>query len=285
MRKVEKQTAEIWVLAVALLAALAISRGVLRLERSRLPQMAGDHALALLLGDARQQLSQALFDKVDEYFHGGSRTVACERGMWQDDHEHGHGHDHGHDCGSDLCGPRLGLFVDPWTWLNRRIHVQEHRHMGRHEAAELLPWVWAASRVSPGNIQAFLAGSYVLARMVERPHEAARLLEEGIRENPQTPELDCALGELLLTRLRDPAGAEVWFRSALEKCRARGEQADEATREVWLRALFYLGHLARQRGDLDAVRALRQEAATLHAEHVVVRDLGKLLQSEEAAPD
>ena len=37
--------------------------------------------------------------------------------------------------------------------------------MENESAVELLPWVWASCRASPQNIEAVIAGSYVLSRM------------------------------------------------------------------------------------------------------------------------
>jgi hypothetical protein len=273
-------------------AALAAARRqwLLGLRKELRPQIPSDSILTLVLGDARMQLSQILFDKVEEYFHGGVRCVACEHGLGQTsghrDHEERHegGHAEGgrEACASEAAaaGGRAAAF-DPWSWLNERVHVQVHRHMENESAVELLPWVWASCRASPQNIEAVIAGSYVLSRMAGRPEEALQLLEEGIRANPECAELDFTCGELLLNRMGSPARAEPFFRAALRKNAPAEGEAGAAARAQRMKILFYLGYLAKQRGDLSQLRAAVREADALDARHVCAHDLHKLLEAAE----
>jgi len=266
-------------LAAGVILTLALGRAIPRFGAERLPQIPGEDVLALVLGDARQQLSHLLFDKVEEYFHGGVRDVACPMGAM------GGSQDHDHEAApAKACAAAepAGLAADPWAWLNARVHMQEHRHLEDEQAAELLPWVWAACRVSPKNIQAYQAGSYVLARMVNRPEEGVRLLEEGVRKNPACAELDYSVGEMLLNRMRDPAGAEPWFQSALAKVRAASGRAGDEAQSLEVRTLFYLGYLAKRRGDLERLREVAREAASLDPEHVCTKDLRALVRAAES---
>ncbi len=272
-----RQSAEGWILAAGVFVSVALGHTLVRLGPERLPQMPGENVLALVLGDARQQLSLALLDKVEEYFHGGVRNVVCDHGLGSAEG----GREQGHDSERAKAAAGVGGF-DPWSWLNARIHVQEDRHIEDRHAVELLPWVWAACRASPKNTEAFLTGSYVLARLAGRAEEGASLLRQGIANNPACAELDFSLGELYLGRLRDAARAEPCFLSALEKCApAEGEAGDEA-RRLKIRALFYLGYLAKGRGDLERLRAYVREAEATDPEFVSTKDLRALLRSAEA---
>jgi tetratricopeptide (TPR) repeat protein len=277
-----QQRADAVVLAACAAAALGLGAALSRLEAGRLPQAGGENVIALVLGDARQHLSEALYDKVEEYFHGGVQGVACEHGLAHGGseeacEEHGH-HEHGEH--ESTPAQAAGGF-DPWRRLNARLHVQEHRHMENDQAADLLPWVWASCRASPKNAQAFVSGSYILARMLNRPEEGAELLRQGIAHNPECAELDFSLGELYMGRLRDPASAEPYFRSALAKCKpAEGEAGAEA-RELKVRTLFYLGFMAKSRGDLDGLRACVREAEAADPEYVSTKDLRALLRAAE----
>lgn len=260
------------------LLAVTLGRGVPLLFSQGSPQVPGKDVLHLVLGDARQELSAAMLEKAEAYFHGGLRDVDCDDGLASGDargheaHEHeAHGHEHAGKPGS-AARPN-----DPWAWIDRHVHAQEHRHLAGDQTVELLPWIWAACRAAPQNTQAFQTGSYVLAKMARRPEEGLRLLEEGVRSNPKDAGLSFSLGELWLNTMKDAAQAEPCFVSALEKCRQAEGPAGEEARGLKVRTLFYLGYLAKRRGDLARARACLAEAETVCPGDVSVRDLRKLL--------
>lgn len=275
-----REKLHICICVLCALLAVTLGRGVPFLFSDGMPQAPGEDVLHLILGDARQELSAAMLEKAEEYFHGGLRDVDCEYGLEScEGHDHeAHDHEaHGHEGHAGEAGSAAKA-RDPWAWVNRRIHAQEHRHLEGNQSVELLPWIWAACRAAPQNVQAFQTGSYVLAKMAGRPEEGVRLLEEGVRANPNDAALSFSLGELLLNTLKDAARAEPCFVSAFEKCRpADGPGGDDA-RLLKVRTLFYLGYLAKRRGDLARVRACLTEAEAVSPGHASVRGLRKLLE-------
>jgi len=253
----------------------------------RLPQAAGEDIMAMLLGDARQVLSAAMLTKADDYFHGGAQHSDCTHGLAGPQggahaHDHGHPESHADEHPPDGNAPDAPASRDPWAWLNARVHVQAHRHTEGEDARELLPWLWAACRTSPSNIQAFESSAYVLERMLKRPLEALALLEEGTRLNPSNAAIEVSLGELALHSLKDPVRAEQAFEAARTKCRPAPGEAGEDDRFLLGRILFYLGYLARQRGDLDRAGACLTEAEAQVPDHVGTRNLRKLLRAPRA---
>jgi len=275
-------------LLVAAGAFLAIAGGQLlpRLFPGRMPQVPGENVVAILLGDARQEFSNVLLEKADEYFHGGAQHVDCGH-EWSgtpgdtqkccSEDEHAHEHDHHADSGHAHADRSL----DVWTRLNRRIHVQEHRHTEGEDARELLPWLWAACRMSPQNVQAYENSAYVLDRMLKRPHDALALLEEGVRLNPTSAALEFSVGELALHSLKDSARAEQAFAAARSKCRPAPGEAGENDRFLLGRILFYLGYLAHQRGDHDRAAGFWAEAEEKVPDQVSTRDLRNLLDRQQ----
>jgi hypothetical protein len=265
---------------VCLVAALG--QAISACLAGKLPQAPGEDVLSLVLGDARMELSNALEAKADEYFHGGVRHLDCALGSSAEAHDHEneeHGHEneeHGHEDAHSSAAAGTGL--DPWRWIDARVHVQAHQHLKGGQAVEMLPWFWAASRMSPKNAQACESGAYVLAYMLDKPAEAARLLEEGIRKNPAAPELDFMLAQIVGNKLHDAVRAEAQFAVVREKCLAVQSTAERADQLLLLRlrSLFYLGYFARQRGDTGRLRACLEEAEALEPEHQVVRDLRAL---------
>lgn len=265
-------------------AAVLLGRLIPGAFEHNMPQVRGDDVLAQVLGETRLAVSQMLLEKADEYFHGGVRQVDCEHGLTagagaQDGHDHDHDHDQD-EVGHDAHGR-----FDPWRMINRRVHVQAHRHMQGAEAAELLPWLWAASRMSDENLQAFESSVYVLNSMLGNPGAALELLEQGVAKNPGSAELEFSLGELHLRAFKDGVKAEKAFRAALEKNARVRDAEDEDARLLRLRTLFYLGYLSKLKGDMEGVRHCLREAEALSPQHVCTRDLRKLLENDVKKKD
>lgn len=152
------------------------------------------------------------------------------------------------------------------------------------EAKELLPWLWAANRVSVDNLQAFQSSVYVLTSMLGNPQAALELLEQGIARNPGSAELEFEMGEMRLRVFKDAGKAEAAYRAALEKNpRARVEK-DENARLLRLRTLFYLGYLSKLKGDTETLRRCLREAEEWSPQHVCTRDLRKLLEHSASPP-
>jgi len=289
------QRLQLWLLLVGAGVAVALGHAIPVCFEGRLPQTPGEDVLSLILGDARLELSRALGEKAEEYFHGGVRNVNCTihsdagghgheghdaeaRGITEGEPHatHQHGEERGHISGHAPAG---GL----WQWINASVHEQAHRHLEGMQMVEVLPWFWAACRLSAKNSQAYESSAYVLAYELGKPEEAARLLEDGIRKDPAKPELDFFLGEICFSKLRDMMHAETCFVSAREKClvvQRDAARAEELLR-LRLRAVFYLGYLAKQRGDIDRVRLCLAEAESLAPRHNIVRDLRVLLEKTE----
>ena len=259
----------------------------------RMPQSSEEDVLALVLGEARLEISRSLEEKADMYFHGGVRHLDCEEGlaakgrgvsasapaangMVAAEADHDEHDDHEHDA-----HPAAATGFKGWQWIDQRVHEQTHRHLKGDRIVEVLPWFWAACRVSPKNVASFENGAYVLAYELNKPEEGVRLLEEGVRNNPTVPELDFLLGQILFKLSHDAARAEPWFVSARAKCVPVQNNADRAEEVMLLRlrAVFYLGYLAKQRGDLERVRACLDEAESLAPDHTVTHDLKVLLES------
>ncbi len=269
------QNPRTWLLVASVSLAVALGQMIPARFGNGLPQVPGENVLALVLGDARQVLSGALMEKAEEYFHGGLRNVECGRGLGGAEEAHEHGA-HSHE--GSAPPQRAARPFDVWDWVNRQVHEQVDRHLAHDQAIELLPWIWAACRASPQNLEAFQVGAYVLSSMLGKPEEGVRLLEESIKKNPACAELDFSLGELLFNSLHDAKRAEPWFLSARAKCRPADDPAGKEARVLKVRALFYLGYLAKQRGEMDRVRAYAKEAEELYPEHVSTRDLRKMLK-------
>ncbi len=253
----------------ALLTAV-ILQTLLTFSDCELPQREGDSMLTLVSQDTRMVLSAEMMKKADEYFHGGVKVHNCDLNDHAHDHDHDHEHDHekdhkhahahNHSHDSEQSRPEVGR--DPFRWINRHIHVQEHRHLQAARSVELLPWVYAATKTSPHNIMAYESGSYILSDMLNNPRLAVEYLKDGIAHNPASVQLEMSLGELYYNKIKDAGQALTHFQSALNKS-LQIDEPDEDDLFMRLRIFFYLGNNAWQNGDAIRLRSFYQKAFEL----------------------
>jgi hypothetical protein len=84
-----------------------------------------------------------------------------------------------------------------------------------------------------------------------------------------------------LNKVHDAARAEPWFLSARAKCWPALGPAGDAARVLKVKTLFYLGYLAKQRGDVDRVATYTKEAEELLPENVCTKNLQALLKDRK----
>ncbi len=263
-----------WLPVIPLLLAAGLARRLPVHFAGGLPQAPGADVLHLVLGDARRELGKALLEQADGYFHGGVRHAECRELAADDAHADDAHHEHEREPRDAVAG-----FPRAWTWLNQRIHAQEHTHIGDAEFDELLPWVWAACRAAPDNIQAYLVGDYVLLRHTGGAAAGIRLLREGLAANPGNPELAFALGEREYHQNQAPGEAMFWFEFVRTNLPPERVEQDVDARILALRALHYLGKIAAERQDTPRVQACLREAEAIDRNHQVAGALRRLLDA------
>ena len=243
-----------------------------------LPQVAGEDVLSVIFSDAREVVSRALIVKADSYFHGGM-TLECEEDPLESQD--------GAKREEPIKRASLGAH-DPWAWINAHVDVRVHRHIEGKKAEEIIPWVWAACRTAPHNIQAYTMGWYVLAKMSKMPQEGLDVLVEGIKNNPDNIELEFTRGQSLFSDFHDKAGAAAAFQVAREKAirNAKGDLStlsdDDAT--LFSRTLFYLGVFARERADIQALRQCLAESEAAAPHYVCTQQLRDMLTEAIGKP-
>jgi len=222
--------------------------------------------LDIIAGDTRALIGNALIEKAETYFHGGMSDHGDCTAITGDEH---------HDHDNPVTLKKTSAFrLDPWKYLNSKLHAEAHIHLALASAEELLPWYWAACEASPHNILAFESTAYALTSMLQQPHEALRLIEKGITNNPNSVRLEVTRGEILMKHLKDFTAAEKSFQAAHEKSVREKAPPDDLLKAE---ALFYLGYLAKKRNDQDALhrwQAIAKE--TMSPDLLSIRDLLKI---------
>ncbi|MDA3924308.1 MAG: hypothetical protein PF904_06405 [Kiritimatiellae bacterium] len=237
-----------------------------------LPQKKGNSLMSLISDDTRNVISSSMMDKVESYFHGGVKVDNCslddaiEHVMHDGEESHGEENEQAHH------EVALTLF-NPVLWVNSKIHAQEHHHLVPKRSVELLPWIVAASRASPHNIQSYQIGSYILNRMVGKSQIAIDFLQEGIKNNPASFELEVSLAEIFFNTRKDKERARESFEIALVKCQALGRELSDDEVFVEMKIYFYLGLIAKERGDTNRLRTIFQMALKANPNNTVTYSL------------
>ncbi|MFO1487729.1 MAG: tetratricopeptide repeat protein [Verrucomicrobiota bacterium] len=181
-------------------------------RQSSAPQ-SGD-MLALLLGNTRKMFAQQMFAKADAYFHRGNYPSIFdqvqhheENHMAEARHEDGHDDHADHDEHED--GPPA---AEDWLEeFGRHFYPTTHVHLSEGEEREMLPWLRIAAQLDPQNIETYAVAAYWLREKLHRVDEAERVLRDGLRANPNSPELLYELGRLFFENREDYSKARnVW---------------------------------------------------------------------------
>ena len=283
------------ILPLALLAA-AVSAGVglARLDAADLPRGAsGASALSVAFGDARKVISQGMLHKADVYFHGG--LDSSERGAHRCSGHHAHhegdhcehceteAHEHGE---GEACEPvEEGFWSDPFGNLRDAVSAPRvDRHLDNDKAVELVPFIWAAAKADPHNIEAWEIGHFVIGTEMRREDLAWKLLEDGLAENPESASILEMMGQDVYKRGEgDVEAAKGYFTRAREAGlaeQARG--ALNAQDELgFLYALNYLVAIAAKDGDVEEMKRLADDARVLGRESFVTANVRERLSKIE----
>ena len=244
-----------------------------------MPQKSDSDPLAILFGDTRMLIGRRMIGKADEYFHGGVTDIDCSYGHGH--HHHGHDDDGDHDHGEEEHDEAAPVRA-PWSFVTRAIRLPSiERHLEGESTREILPWLWAALRVDSGNVNAYANAAYVLDALYGDKDKSLAVLEEGLKTNPGSAELEFQKGELLLSGFKASAKAETAFRAALAKAPddkhlVNREDIDAPLLEI--RALAYLGILASERGDIKALRHCYEMARAINPNHNTTKSLHDLVE-------
>lgn len=265
-----------------------------------MPQKSDADPLAILFGDVRMLIGRRMIAKADEYFHGGVTEIDCSldnphHAHHHDEaHEHHHdeAHEHHHDEAHEHHGDEEAEETDnappiraPWAFVTRAIRLPSiERHLEGESSREILPWLWAALRVDSENVNAYANAAYVLDSLYGDREKSLAVLEEGIRNNPGSAELEFERGELLLRSFKAPEKAEAAFRAVLVKAprdRHLENRENIDAPLLTLRALSYLGKLASDRGDVKELRRDYDLARAINPVHSATAILGKLIDQQK----
>jgi tetratricopeptide (TPR) repeat protein len=218
--------------------------------------------LALLLGSGRKMFANEFFAKADAYFHRGSHPSIfdlnagrAENHMTEEAAHHEHADGEVRHDDHDENPP-------PHDWIERfgrRFFPTAHAHLREGAEREMLPWLRISAGLDPHRVETYAVTAYWLCDRLGKADEAEQFLREGLRANPNNPELLYELGRICFRYRKDFSRAHNIWLAALRRWHEVEEpkaQPDKLLLEEILGGLF---QIEAQKGRFDqAVEYLDQ---------------------------
>jgi len=166
------------------------------------------------LGEGRSILSNLSILQADRYFHGGIGHI-------HEDHPGGlaitgGSREAGHICEEEEAEeghPEPGRF-NILLRISEKTEITEHTHLSGNQVKEIIPWIYYSAKIDPHNILAYTLGGYWLADRLDKVDEAIAFVKEGLKNNPDSWELNAELGRLYFKHLKNyKAAARVLTRA------------------------------------------------------------------------
>ena len=165
-----------------------------------------DNSLQRIFGGAAEAIGDTLFLKADSYFHGGVVEKFKEEGE---------------SLRTESASPEENAkeeVAPDWIAdINHRVTSHTHRHLNGEELREILPFFALSTALDPHNVEAILTAAFWLDKSFSKTGEAIQVLEKGVRDNPDSWELESELAHLYLVRKKDAAPSERHYLEAIRK--------------------------------------------------------------------
>lgn len=269
-------------LGLAFAFAMATGGKLLAWQHAQRPDSGS--VLLRLLGESRRAFAFHFFLKADAYFHQGyypsifdapttERTHLEETARTDANaarHEHAETHVRARDWLEDF---------------GNHFYPSTHRHIERlGEEREILPWLRLAAELDPHRVETYTTAAYWLRERLNRLPDAEAFLRDGLRANPNSPEILFELGRLYADNNRDVARA----RAVLELAGARWLQQEAGKPEpdlpTYARILGLLGDLEERAGNLAAAIAHFTRLKTISPAPAAIQKRLDDLQARLAKP-
>jgi tetratricopeptide (TPR) repeat protein len=217
----------LWLLLIALLVfcfglAANLQPRFQSLENSR---RQSNNFFSLLLGDSSRIFANSFFVKADAYYHSGYYpTIFDNNSAFRTAHiaeDTGAVASHNQGEEGDFLGPTRD-WIDAF---GRHFIPNRHTHLDEggptddlstsSEVREILPWLKLSAELDHENIKTYVVTAYWLRTKLNKVPEAEQVLREGLRHNPNDPQLLFELGRIDDENYHDPARARNIWEAAL----------------------------------------------------------------------
>lgn len=236
-----------------------------------------------LLGQFRTNLGAYLWLKTVDYLHGGITYrpfTAAEQaeGMREDSHSMSGFAEH--QCGGPTTIPSKDI---DWRGIlgDLERHLKPYRPgPARHgDPQDLIPWYRIQTIINPLDINAYVTCAFFLADFAKKPEKARGFLEEGIKNNPGSPVLHEALGQLFFEKWENYDKAI----SSLQKAIALGKempQRDRMQEKALGDAYLFLARAYREKGELQVAHRIAEEGVAQCPDNALIRVICRVIERE-----
>jgi len=250
------------VLTLLLLAAACLSLSTILQPRAEAWSGRRDsgNVLKVLLGDGRRLFANHFFVKADVYFHSGYYPSIFDQAQAPKDSRHltsqeGSKTDEEHEKAMNFLRPTK-------DWIERfgrHFVVTEHTHLAEGNEREILPWLRLSAELDPQRVETYTVAAYWL-RSMGKIGEAEQFLREGMRANPNSPEILFELGQLYYESEHETARARNVWELALRKWTAQESAKKEPDMFLLEQIAVNLSRLEQKEGNLPRAIELLQLA-------------------------
>jgi tetratricopeptide (TPR) repeat protein len=235
-----------------------------------------DDFFNLLLGSSGRIFANSFFVKADAYYHSGFYpTIFDNNSSFRTPHmaeDTGAVASHNQGEEGNFMGP-------PRDWIDafgRHFIPNRHTHLDEggptddlsksSEVREILPWLKLAAGLDPENVKTYVVTAFWLRTRLNQVAEAEQVLREGLRHNPNNPQLLFELGRIYFDNYHDLTRARFIWEAALrswarvapgapqsERLKATNDNFDD--RFLFEQLQTNLAQLEEKSGHLDAAIA------------------------------
>ncbi|MCC6822576.1 MAG: hypothetical protein V9H26_18145 [Verrucomicrobiota bacterium] len=226
--------------------------------------------LNVAIGDGQKIFAGQFYRKADVYFHSGMYpSIFDNNASFKTAHI---GEDAG-ATGSKNQGDEanyLGKSHDIVEQFSRNFFPSHHTHLDeggvagelgdKSDVREILPWLKIAQELDPEEPLTYTVTAYWLRSRMNKPHEAERLLREGLKALPDHPALQFELGRIYFENQKDSARARnIWEHAVKSWQKQEGVKADPDT-FILEQILTHLAKLEEEAGNLPLAISYWEQA-------------------------
>jgi tetratricopeptide (TPR) repeat protein len=212
--------------------------------------------LMVLLGDSRRLFANQFFAMADVYFHSGYYPTIFDAKK-KEGPSHldvaTHEGEEGQSSKKKEPDDDENFMGKPRDWiekLGRNFFPTVHTHLEGQNAQELLPWLKLSAEMDPTRVETYVTAAYWLRTSLNQPDAAESFLREGLRANPNDPDILLELGRVFFYSKNNVRVARNIFELAL----AGWEKQEKANRnpnpETHVEILGEMVRVDRKTGDL-----------------------------------
>jgi len=163
----------------------------------------GNSTLASLLGDGREFAADYFRTEADVYFHSGYYPSIFDQARKQEESDADVMHPEDASGGDQ---EEKGFMGEPLDWIDRfsrNFRPSRHTHLPGQKIREILPWLKLSAELDPHNVQTYMITDYWLRGRLNASEEAEDFVRDGLKNNPHSPDLLFALGQIYLEDRKD----------------------------------------------------------------------------------